>query len=52
MIYALWKYRQRNGMILRRESVRYDDQQGPFLLVILLTVVLVTAYVLSAVFAF
>lgn len=52
MVYALYKYRQRNRMILRRESIRYDDQKGPILLVVLLVVAMVTAYVLSAVFAF
>ena len=52
MGYALYKYRQRNTQILRREMVRYDDQQGPIMLVVLLILVTVVAYVLSAVYAF
>ncbi|KAL6752217.1 hypothetical protein V8C86DRAFT_2761900 [Haematococcus lacustris] len=44
MIYALVMYRTRTGRILRRETVRYDDQRGPVLLVLLLVGVLALSY--------
>ncbi|GIL68194.1 hypothetical protein Vafri_21461, partial [Volvox africanus] len=47
MLYALFMYRKRSAQILRRESVRYDDQRGPVLLTCMLLVVLVIAYVLT-----
>ncbi|PNH00668.1 Vacuolar transporter chaperone 4 [Tetrabaena socialis] len=47
MVYALYMYRKRSAQILRRETVRFDDQRGPVLLVLLLLAVLVIAYVLT-----
>ncbi|KXZ43930.1 hypothetical protein GPECTOR_77g27 [Gonium pectorale] len=47
MFYALYMYRKRSAQILRRESVRFDDQRGPVLLTCMLMVVLVVAYVLT-----
>jgi hypothetical protein len=38
--------------ILRRESVRYDDQRGPEVLVVILLAVFLLAYVLSMVWIF
>ena len=38
--------------ILRRESVRYDDQRGPVVLVVILLAVFLLAYVLSMVWIF
>lgn len=47
MLYALYMYRMRSYQILRRETVRYDDQRGPVALVVLLTLVLTVAYALT-----
>jgi hypothetical protein len=38
--------------ILRRETVRYDDQRGPVALVSILLVVMIFAYVISMVWIF
>ena len=38
--------------ILRRETVRYDDQRGPVALVTILLVVMITAYVISMIWIF
>ena len=38
--------------ILRRESVRYDDQRGPVVLVVILLAVFLLAYVLAMVWIF
>lgn len=47
MLYALYMYRKRSSQILRRESVRFDDQRGPIIMVAMLVTVLVVAYVLT-----
>lgn len=47
IIYALYMYRKRSIQILRRETVRYDDQRGPILLTVLLVGVLVISVVIS-----
>ena len=52
MLYALWIYRQRTLQILRRETVRYDDQRGPVMLVAALSSSCLLAYVLSLIYAF
>ena len=38
--------------ILRRETVRYDDQRGPVVLVVILLAVFTLAYVLAMVWTF
>jgi len=52
MLYALWIYRQRTLQILRRETVRYDDQRGPVMLVAALSSSCLLAYILSLLYAF
>lgn len=52
MGYALFMYRARTIQILRRETVRYDDQRGPVVLVGVLLAVLVVAYVVSLIWIF
>ena len=52
MLYALWIYRQRTIQILRRETVRYDDQRGPVMLVAALSSSCLLAYILSLLYAF
>ena len=52
MLYALWIYRQRTMQILRRETVRYDDQRGPVMLVAALSSSCLLAYILSLLYAF
>jgi len=52
MLYALWIYRQRTLQILRRETVRYDDQRGPIMLVAALSSSCLLAYILSLLYAF
>lgn len=47
MLYALFMYRKRSIQILRRETVRFDDQRGPIVITVLLVTVLVTAFVIS-----
>lgn len=49
MIYALYMYKMRTIQILQqRKSVRYDDQKGPVLLVILLLAALIAATVFTS----
>lgn len=50
MCYALFMYRKRTVQILRRQTVRYDDQTGPVLLVGILIAVMLTAYVISVIY--
>lgn len=52
LVYALLVYRRRSTQILRRETVRYDDQKGPILITVLLIIVLVMAYGFSLKAAF
>ncbi len=52
MAYSLFMYKKRTIQILRRETVRYDDQRGPVLLVAILLVVMITAYVISLIWIF
>lgn len=52
MAYALFMYKKRTIQILRRETVRYDDQRGPVVLVVILLVVMVISYVLALVYYF
>jgi hypothetical protein len=52
MAYSLFMYKKRTIQILRRETVRYDDQRGPVLLVLILLFVMVTAYVVSIIWIF
>ena len=53
MIYALFMYKMRTIQIMQqRRSVRYDDQRGPILLVVLLVGALLTAMVFTAQAAF
>ena len=47
MLYALYMYRKRSAQILRRETVRFDDQRGPVVLTCMLITVLIVAYVLT-----
>ncbi|KAL0024932.1 hypothetical protein WJX77_004294 [Trebouxia sp. C0004] len=48
MVYALFMYKMRTVQILRRANVRYDDQSGPVILVILLIVATLASLVLTA----
>lgn len=48
MMYALLMYKRRTVQILRRANVRYDDQRGPVMLVILLIVATLASLVLTA----
>ena len=48
MLYALFMYKQRTVQILRRANVRYDDQRGPVMLVILLMAATLASLVLTA----
>lgn len=48
MLYALFMYKRRTIQILRRANVRYDDQSGPVLLVVLLIVATLASLVLTA----
>lgn len=52
MAYALAMYRHRTWQILRRETVRYDDQRGPVLLVAILLAVFLLSYILAMVWIF
>ena len=53
MIYALFMYKMRTVQIMQqRKNVRYDDQWGPILLVVLLVGALLTAMVFTARAAF
>lgn len=38
--------------ILRRESLRYDDQRGPVVLVAILLAVFILSYILAVVYIF
>ena len=38
-VYALLIYRSRTASIMRREAARFDDQRGPFMIVLLLLIV-------------
>lgn len=44
MGYALLMYKRRTAQILRRDTVRYDDQRGPVCLVLLLVGTLALSY--------
>ena len=48
MVYALFMYKRRTIQILRRANVRYDDQSGPVLLVVLLIAATLASLVLTA----
>jgi SPX domain protein involved in polyphosphate accumulation/uncharacterized membrane protein YidH (DUF202 family) len=52
MAYALYMYKKRTIQILRKETVRYDDQRGPVVLVVILIAVFICSYVISIVYAF
>jgi uncharacterized membrane protein YidH (DUF202 family) len=52
MAYSLFMYRQRTRQILRRESVRYDDQRGPAILVAILLTVMLISYVIAMIYVF
>eukprot|EP01023_Acetabularia_acetabulum_P064185 TRINITY_DN823_c0_g1_i10.p1 TRINITY_DN823_c0_g1~~TRINITY_DN823_c0_g1_i10.p1 ORF type:complete len:741 (+),score=111.50 TRINITY_DN823_c0_g1_i10:170-2392(+) len=52
MGYALFVYRKRTNQMLKRDTVRYDDQLGPLLLAFILISVMMLAYTLSLVVAF
>eukprot|EP00216_Chloropicon_sp_CCMP2111_P003955 CAMPEP_0198241892 /NCGR_PEP_ID=MMETSP1446-20131203/7108_1 /TAXON_ID=1461542 ORGANISM="Unidentified sp, Strain CCMP2111" /NCGR_SAMPLE_ID=MMETSP1446 /ASSEMBLY_ACC=CAM_ASM_001112 /LENGTH=743 /DNA_ID=CAMNT_0043924821 /DNA_START=269 /DNA_END=2503 /DNA_ORIENTATION=+ len=47
MLYALYMHRMRTMQILRRETVRFDDQRGPVLVVSGLAIACVVAYGIS-----
>ena len=51
MLYALWMYKKRTVQILRRQTVRFDDQIGPVLLVVLLLAATISAIILTAISA-
>eukprot|EP00803_Ostreobium_quekettii_P001108 evm.model.scf_1437.5 EVM.evm.TU.scf_1437.5 scf_1437:35697-40987(-) len=48
MGYALYMYRKRTMQILRRETVRFDDQRGPIIVTVLLLGALMVAFAVSA----
>ena len=48
MVYALFMYKRRTVQILRRANVRYDDQSGPVMLVVLLIAATLASLVLTA----
>ena len=48
MVYALFMYKRRTIQILRRSKVRFDDQQGPVMLVVLLIAAVLASLVLTA----
>ena len=53
MIYALYMYKKRTIQIMQqRKSVRYDDQRGPVLLVVLLVGATLAAMIITAKAAF
>ncbi|KAL4433860.1 hypothetical protein ABPG75_000301 [Micractinium tetrahymenae] len=52
MGYALFMYKKRTYQILRRETVRYDDQRGPVVLVVILLLVFTLSYILAMVWIF
>ena len=49
MLYAFFMYRKRTAQILLRRTVRFDDQLGPLLLVVMLVSATTTALVLTAI---
>lgn len=52
MAYALYMYKKRTIQILRRETVRYDDQRGPVVLVVILLLVMAISYILTMIYVF
>ncbi|KAK2077709.1 hypothetical protein QBZ16_004555 [Prototheca wickerhamii] len=52
MVYALYMYKKRTIQIMRRETVRYDDQRGPVALVVILILVTLISYIISLVYGF
>lgn len=48
MLYALFMYKGRTIQILLRANVRYDDQSGPVLLVVLLIAATLASLILTA----
>ena len=52
MGYALYMYKKRTLQILRRETVRYDDQRGPVVLVVILLLAMTISYILTMIFVF
>eukprot|EP00890_Picochlorum_soloecismus_P002733 jgi/Picsp_1/3460/NSC_06298-R1_vacuolar transporter chaperone 4 len=52
MAYALYMYKKRTIQILRRETVRYDDQRGPVVLVVILLLVMTISYILTMIYVF
>jgi SPX domain protein involved in polyphosphate accumulation/uncharacterized membrane protein YidH (DUF202 family) len=52
MGYALFMYKKRTLQILRRETVRYDDQRGPVVLVVILLLAMMISYILTMIFVF
>ena len=52
MAYALYMYKKRTNQIMRRETVRYDDQNGPVVLVVILLVVMLISYVMAMITVF
>lgn len=52
MVYALYMYKKRTIQILRRETVRYDDQRGPVVLVVILLLAMTISYILTMIFVF
>ena len=52
MGYALFMYKKRTIQILRRETVRYDDQRGPVILVVILLLTMTIAYILTMIYVF
>lgn len=52
MAYALFMYKKRTIQILRRETVRYDDQRGPVILVVILLLAMTISYILTMIYIF
>lgn len=47
MVYAIYLYRKRTRQLLRRSTLRYDDQRGPWVLTITLIAVTLIVIVLA-----
>ena len=47
MLYALFMYKSRTRQILRRETLRYDDQRGPVVLTLLLVAAVLVVYTIT-----
>ncbi len=47
MIYSLYMYKMRSIQIMRRETVRYDDQRGPVVLTLLLIACVIVSLTLE-----